>query len=201
MNERRRLGIALVGWGIMIVLWILCMLGNVHASEHMRIVKCDTVSNYHECAVITIAGKIEWEDGKEFLERTKDIQAARIELYGPGGDAASGMLIGETIHAHGFRTYVPQSKTCQSMCAYMWIAGKIREVGPNSVLTWHSVFMSDDPKNADGLGNALLGIYFCHIGFCKYADAINLIGHDPNDIHAAITDVNGMQTEKDFRTP
>lgn len=199
MNDRRRLGIAMVGWWVMIVLWLLCMFGHAHASEHMRIEPCISVRDYHQCARITIAGRIFPPDLPEFIERTKDIQKAIIILSGPGGAERASINIGEIIHAKGFSTYVPSGSECVSGCAYMWLAGRTKEMGIQSTLAWHAAFSGND-QHADGNGSALLGMYLAHLGY-GYDDVDKLIGYDPNDMYAMIKDANGLQTEKNFRTP
>lgn len=177
--------------------WFLC--GSIaHASEHMRISPCEGVRDYHQCAVIAISGDIIPEDRDEFLARTNDIAKARIDLSGPGGYARSAINIGEIIRARGFSTFVPADSVCESACAYIWLAGKPRTTGPKSVLMWHSGYFGKDDQHADGNGNALLGMYLAHMGY-TYDDVDHMIGHDPNDLHAMVTDENGIQTRVNMR--
>jgi hypothetical protein len=173
------------------------VLGVGFASPHMKITKCLDARNYHDCAVILITGDITESDGPEFVARTKDVSAARIDLTSVGGNLIAGLEIGEQIHTRGFSTNVPAGNICASSCADIWLAGKVREMGPETFLIWHDVFRADDPKNADGAGNVVVGIYLAHMGF-SYDDALRMFGHDPSYVHATYRDAQGKQSRKDL---
>jgi hypothetical protein len=164
----------------------------------MRILKCDGARNYHSCAIITLAGDIELQDGNEFIARTRDIAGAGVDLSGAGGNFFASPVIGENIHARGFNTYVPPNSTCASSCANIWIAGRVKDMGLSSTIIWHAPFDPNDPDNADGRANFMEGIYLAGLGF-DYRTAERLFGHDPNDAHATLTDEQGNVTRKDFR--
>lgn len=184
---------ALVWTGVLAV-----VLGVSFASPHMHIVKCAEALNYHDCAVIMLTGDITDRDGQEFVERTLDIRRARVALHGPGGSTTAGIIIGEQIHNKGFDTFVPDDTVCASACANIWIAGRKRVMGSKSLLLWHSAFRKNDPENADGMGNVLVGVYLAHIGY-NFADAIRLFGHDPNDVHGTYSDEHGNEARKNVR--
>jgi len=169
-----------------------------HASEHMRFEPCGGARDYHECAVITISGQIFPADLAEFIARIKDIRHARVDLAGPGGALRPAINIGEHIHARHWDTAVLPDSQCLSACAYIWLAGSARTMGPKSVLMWHSAFLGEDDQHADGNGNALIGMYLAHMGLGY--DAVDwMVGNDPNDEKAAFMDANGVPTEKQFR--
>jgi hypothetical protein len=181
-----------IGTGVLAV-----VLGVSFASPHMKITKCLNARNYHDCAIILVVGDITASDGAEFVARTQDVASARVDLTSVGGNLIAGLEIGEQIHARGFSTNVPGGNICASSCADIWLAGRVREMGPETFLIWHDVFRADGPKNADGAGNVAVGIYLAHLGF-NYADALRMFGHSPADVHATYSDARGNQSRKDL---
>jgi hypothetical protein len=181
---------------VVLIGMIICT--SVHASEHMRIDACQGTRDYRECAIVSIAGEIMASDGPEFVARTQDIRNARVDLQGPGGSLAALIVIGEKVHEKGFRTHVPANSICASACAYIWIAGSVRDTGPNSKLAWHASYDEKAPNVANGRFNALLGMYIAHLGF-GYEDVFNMLGNDPRDVHVTLTDAEGVQTRQDIR--
>ncbi len=157
-----------------------------------------TNGDYHECAVITIIGDIMDADGQQFVARTNDIDKALVVLSSQGGSMAAAIVIGEHIHSKGWSTWVPSDAKCFSACANIWIAGKTRGMEPKSLLLWHVAFRNDDPSNADGMGNVLMGVYLAHLGY-SYDDALRMFGHDPLDVHTTYSDENGIQARKTLR--
>jgi hypothetical protein len=176
---------------------LIVVLGIGFASPHLKITKCLDARDYHACAIISLTGDIAASDGDEFIKRTEDVASARIDLTSTGGNLLAGLEIGEQIHARGFDTYVPAKTICASACADIWLAGKVREMGPDTLLIWHVAFRADDPQNADGAANIATGVYLAHLGF-NYADALRMFGHDPSYVHATYSNAQGQQSRKDL---
>jgi hypothetical protein len=167
-------------------------------SSHIRIVACDGIRDYHECAFITISGDIVQGDGQQFTARANGIVKAAVVLSSLGGSMTEAIVIGELIHSKGWGTFVPDDAKCFSACANIWIASKTRGMGARALLLWHVAFRDDDPSNADGMGNVMMGVYLAHIDF-DYDAALRLFGHDPLDVHTTYSDENGVQARKTLR--
>jgi hypothetical protein len=177
---------------------VLAVILGLSFASTIRITKCPGSRDYHACSNILISGPLFDSDGAGFVERTKDVTAAKVDLISNGGSTLAGIEIGEQIHARGFFTNVPGGAVCASSCANIWLAGKTREMGPESFLLWHDAFRLNDPKNADGTANVAVGIYLAHLGF-SYTDAMRMFGHDPSYVHATYSDAHGQQSRKDLR--
>ncbi len=156
----------------------------------IHIAACSPNQSWKVCSIITMTGKIEQEDGAKFIERTKDIVAARVDMSGPGGSVYGSILIGQQVRAKGFSTRVPDGLECDSACAYVWVAGKDRTMGNKSILMWHAPYMGSDPTAADGTASVAIGMYLANLGY-TYSDVLHMIGHGPGDAHVTFTDAAG----------
>jgi hypothetical protein len=138
-----------------------------YASDHMRIVKCDSARNWKECAIITLKGELLVPDADEFVERTNEIRMARVDLSGPGGNLISAINIGEQLHLKGYNTYVPANSICFSACSLLYI-GKpfILEV---------SLYRR--------CGRPALAIYHSSTFFCSIRHFINIFSEPVTFLH------------------
>jgi hypothetical protein len=163
------------------------------ADSHFHIQKCQNAQSFKQCAWIQISGNITAEDGPAFMERTKDIQTARVDLNSKGGQLLSGITIGEIIHQRGWSTYVSEGTECDSACALMWLAGKQRDMGKNAMLAFHAPLRSDDPEGHNSFGGALVGMYLRDMGF-QYKDIGRFITNDHHHYILYQTDAAGKMT-------
>ena len=120
---------------------------------------------------VDVVGQINDEDFKTFKEKTDQIypigvgpnKQVIVTLISYGGHAKGGLLISDWIRKRGMSTFVPGDRTCTSACALIWLAGRPRNVGDNSLIGFHATF---DPKTrqATGAGNAVIGGYLRDLG-------------------------------------
>jgi len=165
-------------------------LSSAHASDHIRIVKCEAARNWKECARITIKGEIQLKDSDEFINRVKEIKIASIDLSSPGGNFIAGLEIGEVVSQRKFKTRILENTSCSSSCAHIWLAGSERLIYAGGILLFHTPFMAEDPNHADGLASVVLGAYLSKLGY-SYSFIKDAFGHGPNDINAFIRNEEG----------
>jgi len=132
--------------------------------------------SYPNCYALTIEGKIEQGDNVKFEEFLKknNVNTAVVALNSPGGNLQAGLEIGRKIHELGYATIVPNNYMCGSVCAAIWLAGWPRQYEGKSRIGFHSAYTID--KNGKvigttGMGNALLGAYYAHLGLSYEAIA------------------------------
>jgi hypothetical protein len=122
---------------------------------------------------VDVVGPINEEDFKTFKEKTDQIypigagQANKqviVTLISYGGRIKPALQIADWIRKRGMSTFVPGDRTCSSACALIWVAGRARNVGDNSLIGFHATF---DPKTRQetGQGNAVVGAYLRDLGF------------------------------------
>ena len=175
------------------ILSLAISLSAAHASEHIKIVKCDGSPNWKECATISISGDITESDGMEFIERTKEIKNADVILESLGGSFTSGLIIGQQVFVKKFQTRVLDHVLCVSSCANIWLAGRLRSAGVGSVVVFHSPYKLSDPTHADGMAAVMEGIYLARLGL-SYKAAMELFGgHGPENVRAYVVDGEGVQ--------
>ena len=133
------------------------------------------------CYVITIAGEITRDDGKDLADfvASKPVTSAVLWLNSPGGIFEDGMGIARLVRQRNFDTYVGDGGTCTSMCAIIWLAGNIRYYTGKAQIGFHS--MSSWPVDKQGNrirngkvtsyngGNALVGAFFSKLGLSDKA--------------------------------
>src|SRR5262245_41824046 len=121
---------------------------------------------------VDVVGQINDDDFKTFKEKTDQIypigaghpnKQVIVTLISYGGHAKGGLQIGDWIRKRGMSTFVPGDRTCTSACALIWLAGRPRNVGDNSLIGFHATF---DPKTrqATGAANAIVGAYLRDLG-------------------------------------
>jgi hypothetical protein len=130
--------------------------------------------SYPNCYVMTISGRIEEGDDAKFAQFLKQnsVNSAVIELNGPGGNLAAGLAIGRKIHESRYATIVTNDTMCGSVCASIWLAGSPRQYQGKSRIGFHSAFTVDKKGKVigtSGVGNAVVGAYYAHLGLSDAA--------------------------------
>jgi TonB family protein len=121
---------------------------------------------------VDVVGQIDEEDFKTFKEKTDQIypigaghpnKQVIVTLISHGGRAKPALQIADQIRKRGMSTFVPGDRRCISACALIWVAGRPRNVGDNSLIGFHAVF---DPKTRQetGVANAVVGAYLRDLG-------------------------------------
>jgi len=132
--------------------------------------------SYPNCYVLTLDGGIEQGDDVKFDQFLKQnsVNSAVLALNSPGGNLAAGLAIGRRVHESGYATIVPDNMMCGSVCAAIWLAGVPRQYQGKSRIGFHSAYTVDKKGKvigATGMGNALLGSYYAHLGLNDMAIA------------------------------
>lgn len=144
--------------------------------------------------VIYLKGKVELDDDKKF-ERIINTQLKDkpvvVVLDSPGGFMLPGLLIGYSIHDHGYNTSVRADKTCTSICAEIWLAGTKRYASHTADIGFHSMGepvrvrtgkrSGKEVMRRSDRGNKFLTEYHSILGIGKAANDY-LMAVDPNDI-------------------
>lgn len=86
-------------------------------------------------------------------------------LNSPGGKVVEAINIGIKLRDIGFSTAVMDQSDCQSACALIWLAGKIRIATTTSKIGFHQSYTLNVSGNAipSIQGNALVGYYLAKI--------------------------------------
>jgi hypothetical protein len=113
--------------------------------------------------LVIVSGTIAPGDSEAFKKAVEPLGKAIVGFHSPGGHLASGIAIGEAIHAKKFATYVPASAACASACAIAWLAGQPRFMAPGARIGFHQAFNAVTGE-VTGVGNALMGAYLNMIG-------------------------------------
>jgi hypothetical protein len=118
---------------------------------------------------IRITGRL--KTGDEVVFRTIALEIplshrVEVSLTSPGGSLEGLLEIGKIIRQRGWSTIA--TGTCNSACAFIWLAGYKRMTYPGAVLGFHQAgedCASGTCQRVSGLGNALLGAYLNELGF------------------------------------
>jgi hypothetical protein len=125
----------------------------------------DSVEGYDHS--IRINGKLMPGDEVVFRTIAAEIPlTARVEvIMTSGGGALSTLEIGRIIRQRGWTTRAVNQ--CNSMCAYIWLAGSTRVIYPGAVMGFHAIgedCASGVCQRVSGPGNAVLGAYLNSLG-------------------------------------
>src|SRR5262249_41149585 len=121
---------------------------------------------------IDVVGRINDDDFKAFKEKTDQISPIGpghpnkqmiVTLISLGGGMYPALLIGDSIQKKGMSTFVPGDRRCASACALIWLAGRPRNVGDNSLIGFHAVY-DLTTRRETGQGNAVVGAYLRDLG-------------------------------------
>ena len=97
----------------------------------------DRYGNYR----IYITGPIKEGDGRKFYELSKSVSSANVFLNSPGGLVDEGLSIAAETALRGYNTWVIDNSSCASMCSIIWMAGRDRFMGEDTVLDDYSRYI------------------------------------------------------------
>jgi hypothetical protein len=128
------------------------------------------------CTAVWIEGRIEANDGGKFMEiLLKDKpKKALILLHSEGGNVMAALQMGRYIKANNYATYVPSKAVCVSSCAFVWLAGNLKQVGENGKIGFHAAYYTEKVGKQtyaleSGVGNAVIGAYYAELGYSQDA--------------------------------
>jgi hypothetical protein len=148
-------------------LWLAA--GMMLAAAHAHAADITDQRNSDGSHTIRITGKLAPGDAVVFRTIALEIPLRdRVEVLmtSPGGSLIASLEVGRIVRQRGWTTVAMD--TCNSACAYIWLAGYKREIYPGTVLGFHQVgedCASGTCQRISGLGNALLGAYLNELGF------------------------------------
>jgi hypothetical protein len=120
-------------------------------------------ANNDEIIDVSITGEIEGGDDDQFytaIRHIDDKKSVIVNLDSPGGNVVSGLKIGEFINRHGWTTSIPAyPKSCSSICAAIWLAGRLRLATESSLIGFHAAYDAKT-KQEKGKPNAILALRF-----------------------------------------
>jgi len=129
-----------------------------------------------QCSYIFVQGIIEKGDGERFKKLIKQEKVgpdAVVALHSPGGIVDDGLAIGWTVHERGFLTLVGDDAKCVSMCADIWLAGKVRYVSETARIGFHSTSVRESKTHKyvgpDRIGDRQQRAYFERLGLTETA--------------------------------
>jgi hypothetical protein len=109
----------------------------------------------HEFRVLAAGTELEFVggiSGSAVAELAQLLQAypriSALQLTSQGGDALTGMGMEQLVRQHGLITYVP--RFCASACAFVFLGGRERYLGPGARLGFHAATGLDDSPEATG---------------------------------------------------
>jgi hypothetical protein len=124
---------------------------------------------------VDIAGEITLTDIKTFSDEIQHLPSEKVyvSLSSGGGNAISGLFIGDYIRLSGMKTLVPEDKKCVSICAIIWLGGSDRYVGGrNMAVGFHGVYN----KNTGQPGSMMNRRIAVYLGYLELSyDAVEWI--------------------------
>jgi hypothetical protein len=137
---------------------------------------------------VFISGVINAGDGELFDQTLQyyrvQMKHAVVYLDSPGGSVQAGIRIGVAIHELGFTTFVAGGTECASMCADIWLAGKIRWAGDGAFIGCHQAYSRDRYGNLvpSDRANSYRADYYQYLGLGPAAIQY-LLQAKPKDIN------------------
>jgi hypothetical protein len=124
---------------------------------------------------ISLQGRIEPEDYRAVVSAAFHVHASDgpydgiiVWLNSPGGDLAA-LSIGDFIAFNAMQTYVGPRAACDSLCAYIWLAGRKRWVHRTAKgISWHRSYAQPDfrPSESDQIAaDRYVAAYLAKLGF------------------------------------
>ena len=125
-----------------------------------------------QASFITVDGELEYGDETRFADLAIGLPDAMVFFSSPGGNLHAGIEIGKAIRLKGFATMALERYSCASACALAWLGGIHRFMATDYAVGFHAATVVNDPlKQADSVGNALVGAYLNQIGISPAAIA------------------------------
>ncbi len=129
---------------------------------------------------ITVIGEIVTGDELRFKAVASKVQGKPIILLdSPGGKLIDGLIIGQTIRANRYATFIPHAATCASVCGLIWLAGTERFISRSGHVGFHAAANLNGAEV--GNGNAVIGAYLTKLGL-SYDAVIYMTSAPPSGI-------------------
>jgi len=129
---------------------ILALLGGGAQAADIRMIKMDGGKH-----AISLQGRIEPEDYRAVVSAARHIHELDAVPYNEvivwlnsGGGDFAGLAIGEFINFNAMQTYVSPHASCDSLCAFIWLAGRKRWVHQTASIAWHRSYVQPGFKSA-----------------------------------------------------
>jgi hypothetical protein len=110
-------------------------------ATHAAKMKVDHDCNVEKnCSYVHISGEIVEGDADRFKDMIKKekVERAMVIVDGPGGTIYDGLTIGAMVHELGYLTFVGADVDCVSVCASIWLAGKVRYASDHAAIGSHA---------------------------------------------------------------
>lgn len=125
----------------------------------------DRYGNYS----IYITGPIKEGDGRKFYELSKSFSSANVYLNSPGGLVEEGLSIAAETALRGYNTWVVNDASCASMCSIIWMAGRHRFMGEDTIIEVHAAYETGAfdgglSSRVSGRANARIGAFLNEVG-------------------------------------
>jgi hypothetical protein len=135
--------------------------GIVRAAE----IKAGPIPGLSDTALITVSGVLEASDAEQFRAAVAVYPKAIVAFQSNGGSLIAGIEIGKKIRLRNYTTLVPTGVLCASACAFAWLGGTKRLMGPGALIGFHAAYVTQNGQATEsGAGNALLGAYLNELG-------------------------------------
>jgi hypothetical protein len=133
--------------------------------------------------IIFIKGEIRSGDAEKFRTLSIKYKEALVALNSEGGALVPAIEIGKIIKIAGYTTFVPDSSTCTSSCALIWVAGSRRLMSSQGRVGFHASYRDNNGRAEEsGLGNALVGSYLTLLNLPQKAIVFATIA-SPDEIY------------------
>jgi hypothetical protein len=153
------------------------------APAHAATVRADPTDNQRH--IIHVQGTLVKGDGQQFADvvRKADVKPGKATVYldSAGGLVVDGLAIARIIRKNEWDTYVEPGKTCSSMCANIWLAGRTRYATPTSHIGFHSLSNVNRPGQRDEEANGKFMAYYREIGISMKAARVFMAAEPGND--------------------
>lgn len=155
-------GMAKLIVSIFLVFGSIC---NLASAGEIAIGEKDQYGDYS----IYISGPIEEGDSEKFYEIAKSVSSANVFLNSPGGLVEEGLSIAAETAIRGYNTWVVGNARCASMCSIIWMAGRQRFMGEDTVIKVHAAYETGAfdgglSSRVSGSANANIGAFLNEVG-------------------------------------
>lgn len=123
---------------------------------------------------IDAIGLFSKDSGEDFSQIIKQLHPEKrrivVHLSSLGGNLAGAIKVGQLLREHEIHTQTGfKESVCYSACAYAFMGGRVRELGPQAKLGVHQFYSKTNELNASTSQSisAMLSIYFDLMGIDK----------------------------------